>query len=88
MPPKRSRFIPIAKVREGQEFRHYGNLYRRATETEVTRHPARELCEARSQPTVLAYGFERGRKTPLSFIAVDSEGAELKVIVAADGGSI
>lgn len=86
--PKRSRFVPIAKVREGQEFRHYGNLYRRATEAECPKHPARELCEARKQPTVLAYGLEGGRKVPLSFLATEQDGKDIKVIVAADGGSI
>ena len=86
--PKRSRFIPIAKVREGQEFRHYGNLYRRATEQECLKHPARELCESKKLPTIMAYGLEGGRKVPLSFMCVEDGGKDIKVIVAADGGSI
>ena len=86
--PKRTRFIPINKVREGQEFRHYGNLYRRALEKETEKHPARELCEAQKKQTVMAYGLEGGRKVPLSFVCTEDDGRDIKVVVAADGGSI
>lgn len=87
MPKRKTRFIPIAKVRMGQEFRHYGNRYRRATEQEAGKHPARELVESLNRPAILAYGIERRQKTPLSFLTHDSDG-EIRVVVAADGGPV
>lgn len=85
---KRTRFIPIEKVRPGQQFRHYGNLYRRAEDAEVERHPARSRAEELGRSTVLAYGMDRGRKTPMSFVVTDDRGAEIRVVVASDGGVV
>ena len=57
----------IEDVQPGERFIHNGQTYRRATDDETARHPAREHPRFSRGDIVLAYGMET-KPTPLSFV--------------------
>ncbi len=67
MKRSRNKFIPLARVRAGQEFQHYGQHYRRATEDEVLKHPGRENPRYLRGDVVLAYGMSK-QPVPVTFV--------------------
>ena len=61
----RNLLLPVTRIEQGQKFTYHGYAYRRATEKEEHRHPAREL-QLRRPELVLAYMMGRA-PTPVSF---------------------
>lgn len=66
------KLIRAEQVRPGQDFGHFGQEYRRATDEEERRHPCREFAKYR--PLVFAY---QGTM-PVSFVPTENVVVEVQ----------
>ena len=61
------KLIAVSKVRPGQEFLHYGQAYRRATDDEAERHHGNEMAARRGSELIFCY---QGDTNPMAITFV------------------